>query len=69
MTGIAQNFVDLQKYSNLIKFKKNVVKFEDKFNEAEKVFMCMEGEIGVGKSTTNNHIMHSHCKEVGLDHT
>jgi hypothetical protein len=29
----------------------------------------MEGEIGVGKSTTNNHIMHSYCKEVGLDHT
>ena len=32
----------------------------------------MEGEIGVGKSTTNNHIIHSYCnsnQDLGLDHT
>ena len=34
-----------------------------------KIFLCMEGEIGVGKSSTNNQIMYLFCKERGLDHT
>ena len=29
----------------------------------------MEGEIGVGKSSTNNQIIYLYCQKNGLDHT
>ena len=29
----------------------------------------MEGEIGVGKSSTNNQIMYMYCQQRGIDHT
>ena len=47
--------------SKPIKFKK------DPDQSVDKIFMCMEGEIGVGKSTTNNHILDSYCKLNGLN--
>lgn len=30
--------------------------------------ICMTGEIGAGKSSTNNHVMYAHCQEHGIDH-
>jgi predicted GTPase len=35
----------------------------------KKTFLCMEGEIGVGKSSTNNQIIYLYCQAHGLDHT
>ena len=69
ISTISKTFKDLSFYSLPIKFSKLRRKFGDISQESEKIFMCMEGEIGVGKSTTNNHIIHSYCKDHGLDHT
>ena len=32
------------------------------------MLICMEGEIGVGKSSTNNHIIWEYCKDHKMDH-
>lgn len=60
---IKKRFSDVKTLATPMKFKKN-----SNGQEAHKIFMCMEGEIGVGKSTTNNHIIHNHCRQHGIDH-
>lgn len=63
-------FDKLKKLIVPLKFKKNIKMLNDTspVSNSDKAFMCMEGEIGVGKSSTNNQIIYLYCSKNGYDH-